>query len=127
VFALTTFVENRFQEKKKSGAVFLDLSSAYDTAWKKGLLLKLARIIKCKTTLTLMERLLSDRKFEVSLNRDVSQKKSLRNGLPQSSVISPILFNVYTADIPKTTSRKFNFADDVSLVAQGKSFEELEK
>lgn len=47
--------------------------------------------------------------------------KPLRNGLPQGSVLCPILFNVYTADIPKTTSRKFIYAEDV-----GKSFEGLE-
>lgn len=49
--------------------------------------------IKCKTTLTLMESLLSDKKFKVSLNGEVSQMKSLRNGLLQGSVISAILFN----------------------------------
>jgi len=35
VLSLTTHLENRFQNKLKSGAAFLDLSSAYDTVWKK--------------------------------------------------------------------------------------------
>lgn len=78
-------------------------------------------------TLTLMESSLSDRKFDVSLNGDLRKKKTLQKGFPQGSVISLIIFNVYTADIPKTTARKYIYVDDVGLVAQGKSFEQLEK
>jgi hypothetical protein len=51
VLVFTTHVENGFQNKIKSGEVFLDLSPAYDTVWKKELLFKMAKIIKCKKTL----------------------------------------------------------------------------
>lgn len=51
IMALTTHVENGFQQKSKLGAVFLDLSSAYDTVWTRGLLLKMAKIVRCKATL----------------------------------------------------------------------------
>lgn len=40
VLALTTYIENGYQRKDKSGTVFLDLSSAYDTVCKRGLMLK---------------------------------------------------------------------------------------
>lgn len=53
VLALTKHVENGLQENLKSGVVFLDLSAAYDTVWKRGFLLKLAKILKCRTTLRL--------------------------------------------------------------------------
>jgi len=46
--------------------------------------------------------------------------------LLQGSVLSPTLFNLHTADFPRTGARKFIFVDDVSLVAQVKSFLELE-
>lgn len=61
VLAQKTHVENGFQDK--SGAVFLELSVAYDTVWKRGLLLKLAKILKCKTTLRILEQTLSNRNF----------------------------------------------------------------
>lgn len=123
---MVTHFENGFQERKKSGAVFLDLTCAYDTVWKRGLLLKLANILNCK--MTLMLTMLADRKFRVHLNGNVSEYKYkyLQNGLPQGSVLSPILFNAYTADITNTISRKYIFAVDVGLVAQAGTFEEVE-
>ena len=41
--ALTTHIENGFQEQLKTGAVFLDLTAAYDTVWHTGLLYKLSK------------------------------------------------------------------------------------
>ncbi|VVC39053.1 Reverse transcriptase domain, partial [Cinara cedri] len=72
----------------------------------------------------LFERLLSDRSFKVHLNGEISKKKILQNGLPQGSILSPIVFDVYTADIIRTNSRKFIYADDIGIVKQGKTFEE---
>lgn len=58
-------------------------------------------------TLTLFERLLSDKKLEINLNENVRQKITLQKSLPQGSVISPIFFNLYPTDILKITSTKF--------------------
>jgi len=43
VAALTTFIENGFQQNLKTGAVFFDLTAAYDTVWHIGLLYKLSK------------------------------------------------------------------------------------
>jgi len=126
VLALTTHVENGFQDKLKSGAVFLDLSAAYDTVWKRDLLLKLSKFLKFKTKIHLLEQTLSNRNFKVYLNGEVSRRKIVQNGLPQGSALSPTLFNVYTADMTETKSRKFMYADDIGLIAQCNSFEQLE-
>lgn len=107
VLALTIHVENGFQEKLKSEAVFF-----------RGLLLKLVKILKFKTTLRLLEQTLSNRNFKIRLNGEVSRRKVIQHGLPQGSVLSPTLFNVYTADITKTRSRKFMYADDIGLLAR---------
>jgi hypothetical protein len=62
----------------------------------------------------------------VLLNGRESRYKYLQIGLLKGSVLSPVLFNVYTSDIVNTTSRKFLYADNVGLVAQAESFEKLE-
>lgn len=119
-------MENGFQQKAKSGAVFLDLSSAYDTVWTRGLLHKMAKIIRCKATLLLLEKMISNRKFSVTHGEKTSRYKILHNGLPQGAVLSPTLFNIYTANMIDTVLRKFIYADDVALVTQATSFEEIE-
>lgn len=106
---------NSYHRKDKSGAVFLDLSSLYDTVWKRGLMLKLSKIIRCKSIFLLIECLLFNRKYNVFLNGVASRYKYLQNGLPQGSVLSPIVFNVYTYDIVDTISRKLIYADDIAL------------
>lgn len=52
--------------------------------------------------------------------------KTLHNGLPQGAVLSSMLFNIYTADMTDTVSRKFIYANGVALVTQATSFEEIE-
>jgi hypothetical protein len=125
VAALTTYIENGFQQNLKTGAVFLDLTAAYDTIWHSGLLAKLS---KCMPSwfVKLVELLLRDRRFRVHLGHDTSRWKSQLNGLPQGSVLAPILFNLYTNDLPATTSRKFAYADDICCGTQAKTFAEVE-
>jgi len=60
------------------------------------------------------------------MGNDISAWRSQRNGLPQGSVLAPILFNLYSDDLPVTRGRKFIYADDICLAIQGQFFSELE-
>ena len=125
VLAFTTFIENGFQERQKTGAVFFNLTSAYDTVWHKGLLLlKISKILP-RWTVNTVVMLLQNRRFRVHMGDYTSSWRRQKNGLPQGSVLAPILFNLYTNDLPTTRSRKFIYADDICLAFQAKSFNEL--
>ena len=69
--ALTTFTENEFEKTLKTGAVFLDLTAAYDTVWHSGLLYKLSKCLPFWCVQTL-ELLLRNCRFRVHVGDDVS-------------------------------------------------------
>ena len=75
----------------------------------------------------LVQLLLRERRFRVHMGGDCSRWRSQANGLPQGSVLAPILFSIYINDLPDTKSRKFIYADDICLSSQARSFTTLEE
>jgi hypothetical protein len=127
VLSLTTNIEDGFEKGLKSAAVFIDLTAAYDTVWHEGLITKLLRFIPCKTISGIINSVLSNRLFTVIIGNSKSKQRTLNNGLPQGSVLAPLLFNLYTSDLPNTKSNKFIYADDIALLCQEKTYELCEK
>ena len=55
-----------------------------------------------------------------------SRLRRLENGVPQGSVLAPLLFNIYTFDLPFMISRKFAYADDLALLHSSGNWKDLE-
>lgn len=63
--------------------------------------------------------MLSNRRFEVYVGEKMSSTRRLNSGeLTQGGVLSPLLFILYISDLPATGSKKFIFADDLTLALQ---------
>ena len=111
----------------KAGAVFVDLTAAYDTVWHRGLTCKLLRLLPDKHMVQMIMELIRNRSFTLSIGDSKrSRLRCLRNGLPQGSVLAPLLFNIYTYDLPSTISQKYAYADDLALMHTSKDWKTLE-
>ena len=119
---LTEDIETAFENRKKCGAVFVDLPAAYDTVWHRGL--KMLQLIPNKHMVRFICELITNRSFKLYVDRDSSKTYTIKNGLPQGSVLAPVLFNIYIYmyDIPKTASTKYMYADDIPLVESGLNY-----
>ena len=99
--------------------IFLDISKAFDKVWHDGLLFKLTIYSVEGDLLLLLKNYLKNRKQRVVLNVQTSDWRKINSGLPQGSVLGPLLFLIYINDLPDgITSICKIFADDTSLFSK---------
>ena len=127
VVLLTQNIEDSFKAKKKVGAVFIDLTAVYDTVWHRGLTCKLLRLLPDKHMVKMIMELVQNRSFTLTTgDSKQSRLRHLKNGIPQGLVLAPLLFNIYTYDLPSMISRKFAYADDLALLHSSGNWKDLE-
>ena len=101
---------------KEVRAVFCDISKAFDRVWHKGLLHKLRGIGCSEKILLWFSSYLSDRRQRVVLNGIFSDWMAVFAGVPQGSILGPLLFLIFINDIVKCIGASIRlFADDTSL------------
>ena len=100
-----------------TGAIFIDLKKAFDLVDHDLLLLKLKCYNLDDNLIKLIENYISNRFLCIKLNSHFSSLKSIRVGVPQGSVLGPLLFLIFINDFLflKTKSNKDLFADDTTL------------
>ena len=100
-----------------AGAILMDLSKAFDTINHELLIAKLEAYGFGDSALETMYSYLSDRWQRTKVNTSFSTWKELLSGVPQGSVLGPILFNIYLNDLFYQLVDVCNFADDTTLYA----------
>ena len=123
-------VQDRIQNIIDSGdcciGIFMDLSKAFDTLDHRTLLSKLSKYGVRGVALDWFRNYLSNRKQYVSINGTNSSTLPIECGVPQGSILGPLLFLIYINDLPKVSnSTTILFADDTNAIYVGKSYSEL--
>ena len=118
-----TALDNRLS----TTAIFLDFSKTFDTVNKDIMLDKLDRLGFRGIIRDLFDSYLSDRRMDVEVNGCKSETKTLNIGLPQGSVSTPWLFNLYINDMHRSSDKLnfLHFADDTTIYLSGRDLTRL--
>ena len=107
-------------------ALFVDLEKAFDSVWKKGLIVKLSKLNFNGKSLGLIDNFLTSRKVKLNINGEMGETRDCKEyGLPQGSALSPVLFKIFLLDFFENLNSRdisvFKFADDGSVKIKNKS------
>ena len=112
----TAFDENPTVDVR---GVFLDISKAFDKNWHDGIIFKLKAYGVEGELLSLLKNYLENREQRVVLNGQTSEWRKIMSGVPQGSVLGPLLFLIYINDLPDGINSLCKiFADNTSFFSK---------
>lgn len=123
--ALNRLIEDitiKLNLRQRTVAIFLDNEKAFDTVWHTGLIYKLIKIDTPRYLVRVLNNYLTDRTFKVHLEDSVSNMGKIRAGVPQGSILGPLLYILYTHDLPRSQNTNISiYADDTAIYSSSQS------
>ena len=120
---LETFIRQAFAKGEHLSAVFFDLEKAFDTTWKFGIMKDLHDLNLRGNLPKFIENFLSNRSFQVKVGSTLSDPFTQEEGVPQGSILSPLLFEIKINSIANTLKADINgslYVDDFLICYKSK-------
>ena len=125
---LFDYIRQNFDEGKYVGMILLDLQKAFDTVNHAILLSKLQSIGVRNTAVKWFTSYLTGRTQVCDVEGTISDPQDITCGVPQGSILGPLLFLIYINDMPAAVKCKLLlYADDSALLVSGSDVSEIEK
>lgn len=128
ILKIITPIELGWTRGMTSIMVALDMKRAFDSVWLDGLRYKLHNTGMPHMMIRWLSDFIRDRTAQVKINNSLSTPITIHGGVAQGTVLSPVLYNIYVADIPQPQRQTFKlgqFADDTILTATGQGIRTL--
>lgn len=125
---IASIIKTNKRLRQSTGLILFDIEKAFDSVWHDGLVHKLVsynfptHICKC------INSFLSNRTYQVSIDGHLSNSKPIPAGVPQGSVLSPLLYTIFTSDYkaPRNVQVAY-YADDTAIIIKSKVTKSLIK
>lgn len=128
LFDIVSYIQMELEKKNKVAAIFLDLKKAFDSVDIEILVFKLKKLGICHLAQKWILSYLSKRIQRVQIDEQFSSDLEINIGVPQGSILGPLLFLLFINDIKSLQCQGnfFLYADDIALVCNGQDNSSLQ-